>query len=203
MTHFYYLIIANHCVDHSSGDLRSWAGVGPTGGNLVGSVESYDTAYDMAYVRTTKTAAEMYNGVNGADNAIAIVGAYGAPQIGSTVCVSGEQMRLVCSVDVTSTYDFSVTDFQGNTGPIMHGYILTQEQHAALISKGDSGAPVFRSINNNTQVSALGLESAYLVNDPNRTCPYWVQGSICKDRALITPVNNGIANHHLQVNSIS
>lgn len=68
----------------------------------------------------------------------------------------------------------------------MYGSQIYSTDTNWLFIQGDSGGPVFRNTNSNTQALAYGFISAGLFGPWEVPCPSWLSGKTCTGNGTIT-----------------
>ncbi|MFF2618534.1 hypothetical protein [Kitasatospora sp. NPDC058046] len=172
------LLTAAHC--GTSGTYKT--GTGAT----VGTVSDSDTGLDVAVISINGTpSGRFYDGRfdNGNGYSKRVFGA-GHNSVGSLVCQSGAMSGVHCGLKITRT------EYAGNVGGTWHTDMDVAERtngSDSAVARGDSGGPVFASINGGEDMQARGVVVAG--GGDKVVCGDTVFRTTCYSALLFTPIS--------------
>lgn len=191
---YYYLTVPWHCYDPR--DLRMWTGTNP---NFVGSVDATSPANDVVFINASRsshsTTAYIYEGATSDATHAKQVTSYAQWHVGDSVCLSGAYTGIACSVTVGSTASYTANNPYSHANQLVSGFGFTSNG-GGVVSAGDSGGPVFRLTNNNSQAIAEGFISAAGGNVA--PCPPPNQNPPCYNAGLATSAYTIATTYSLQ-----
>lgn len=135
------LLTAAHCA--TLGSVKQYDGAG----QLIGSINNYDTARDIGFISGAQAKGAMWDG--GVQSTYSKQVQDVLPSaIGLYVCSSGSRSGVICGGQVKAT-NIAVWDFRRMTR-------IEVANHTTFGGQGDSGGPVF-GLGSNSRVRALGI----------------------------------------------
>ncbi|MFF2146386.1 S1 family peptidase [Kitasatospora sp. NPDC058190] len=172
------LLTAAHC--GTSGTYKTGTGA------EIGKAADSDTGLDITVINTNGTpSGRFYDGAwdNSAGYSKRVFGA-GHNSVGGLVCDSGAMSGVHCGLKVTKTeYAASV---EGTWHTDMDIAERTDDR-AIAVAQGDSGGPVFASINGGEDMQARGIVVAG--GGQKAVCSPVAERTTCYDTVLYTPIS--------------
>ncbi|UKZ02674.1 S1 family peptidase (plasmid) [Streptomyces viridifaciens] len=172
------LLTAAHC--GTSGTYKTGTGT------VIGAASDADTGLDITVINTNGTpSGRFYDGAwdNASGYSKRVFGA-GHNSVGGLVCGSGAMSGVHCGLKVTQTeYAASV---EGTWHKDMDVAERTDSGTVA-VAQGDSGGPVFASINGGEDMQARGIIVAG--GGQKAVCSPTAARTICYDTVLYTPIS--------------
>jgi hypothetical protein len=165
-----YLTTAWHT--YKPTDPRVWTNI-DYNNVLIGSVTSTATYSDTAFIRTDSSPF-IFTGTYPDQSTSRWVAGWQGARAGDLVCTSGSYSYARCNVRVGTAAGWGVTNAYTGQGHGVNGSSVASTDGAWISAKGDSGGPVFRYNNNQSNVSAYGMVSA---GDTASvvSCPSWIK----------------------------
>lgn len=190
-----YQTTAWHCIPSNNHTVKTGAGA------PLGTVLSEDGYTDTSYINIragATSAARVFDGgyPDGTKNK-AVVG-MSLPNAGDRLCLSGAKSYVRCNGQLGTGRTWTVPKPTGQTTTV-HGSLISSFDGTWLIARGDSGGPVFRNTNGDTQALAYGTIST--VNVQSGYCPSWMSaGSECGPWGYISLARDLASRHHVVFN---
>ncbi|MEV7189373.1 hypothetical protein [Kitasatospora sp. NPDC093102] len=172
------LLTAAHC--GTSGTYKTGAGA------VIGSVSDADTALDVAVINVNGTpSGRFYDGAwNNASGYSKRTFGAGHNNVGGLVCDSGAMSGVHCGLKITKT------EYAANVEGTWHTDMDIAERtddSTIAVAQGDSGGPVFASINGGEDMQARGIAVAGGGN--KIVCGDTAIRTTCYDTLLYTPIS--------------
>ncbi|MFH8385481.1 S1 family peptidase [Kitasatospora sp. NPDC018058] len=171
------LLTAAHC--GTSGTYRTGTGA------EIGKAADADTGLDITVINIHGTpSGRFYDGAwdNGSGYSKRVFGA-GHNSVGGLVCDSGAMSGVHCGLKITKT------DFAANVDDVWHTDMdsaVRTDDKTISVAQGDSGGPVFASINGGEDMQARGIMVAGSGNKV--VCGPVADRTTCYDTVLFTPI---------------
>lgn len=190
-----YQTTAWHCIPSNNHTVKTGAGA------ALGSVSSEDGYTDSSYIKIgagATSAARVFDGVYSDATSSKIVVGMSLPNAGDRLCLSGAKSYLRCNGQLGTGRTWTVLKPTGET-TTAHGSLISTVDGTWLIAKGDSGGPVFRNTNGNTQALAYGTISTVSVQ--SGYCPSWMPpNSECGPWGYVSLAGDMASRHHVVFN---
>ncbi|MTD15439.1 hypothetical protein GIS00_15990 [Nakamurella sp. YIM 132087] len=194
-TSSYYQTTAWHCIPSNNHTVNTGAGA------PLGTVSSEDGYTDSSYIKVrsgASSAPRIFDGAypNGTQSKL-VVG-MSLPNAGDRLCLSGAKSYARCNGQLGTGRTWTLPKPTGET-TTASGSLISSFDGTWLIARGDSGGPVFRNTNGNTQALAYGTIS--LVSAQSGYCPSWMStGSQCGPWGYITLARDMASRHNVYFN---